>query len=177
MWKTVIELLLAVITFFIGISLWSLIKSPSNLRHTISDETILKELINIHGSDKFIDEAKNIQPTYGDNKEFLEVWENSRINSLSITRNLLLVPYVIVLVISGFMGIAYLIINFSISLLPYFQKINYNAINNNRIHIHTVMLNIYKWNAEDKHGCENYCNVVHPEYLHLYKIIENMKDA
>lgn len=176
-WKITIELLLAIITFFVGISLWALIKSPSHLRHTISDQIILRESLNIIGSDKFIIEAKNIQRALGDHKKFIEIWDNSRINSLSITRDLLLVPYLIVLVISGYMGISYLIINISISLLPYFQPINSYATNNNMIHIHTIMLNIYKWNTEDKSGCEKYCTSVHPEYLQLYKIVDDIKDT
>lgn len=176
-WKIIIELLLAIITLFLGINLWALIKSPSHLRYTISDRIILKEFLNFIGSDKFINEAKNIQPTLGDYKIFIEIWDNSHIKSLSKTRNLLLIPYIIVLIISGYIGIVYLIINILISLLLYFQNINSYAKNNNMKHIHTIMLNIYKWNTEDKLGCENYCTFVHPEYLQLYKIIDDIKDT
>jgi hypothetical protein len=175
-WNIIIELPLAITTLFLGINLWALIKSPSHLTHTISDKFILKESLNIIGSGSFINEAKKIHTAPGGHKLFIDTWDNSRINSLSITRNLLLIPYAIVLIISGYMGIIFLIINISISLLLYFQPINAYAINNNMIHIHTVMLNIYKWNTEDKSGCENYCTFVHPEYLQLYKLIEDIKE-
>ena len=174
-WKTIIELLLVVFTALLSINLWALIKSPSHLRHAISDKKIIIESLNIIGPDKFIEEAKNIKNAFGDGKIFIDMWDNSRINSLSITKNLLLIPYVIVLVISTYMGTSYLIINVIVSLLLYFQPINSYAINNNMVHIHTVMLNIYKWNTEDKSGCENYCTFVHPEYLQIYKIIDSIK--
>lgn len=174
-WKIIIELLLAIITLFLGINLWALIKSPSHLRRIISDKIILKESLNIIGPDKFIIEANNMQFALGDHKRFIETWDNSRINSLSITRNLLLMLYLIVLIVSGYMGNTYLIINILLSLLLYLQPINSHAINNNIVHIHTIMLNIYKWNDEDKSGCENYCTFVHPEYLQLYKIVDDIK--
>jgi hypothetical protein len=175
-WNIIIELPLAITTLFLGINLWALIKSPSHLLRTISDKFILKESLNIIGSDNFINEAKQIKTTPGGHKTFIDTWDNSRINSLSITRNLLLIPYVIVLIISGYMGITYLIINIAISILLYFQPINAYAINNNMIHIHTVMLNVYKWNTEDTSGCENYCTFMHPEYLQIYKLIKDIKD-
>ena len=174
-WKIIIELLLVVFTILLAINLWALIKSPFHLKHAISDKKILIESLNIIGSDKFIGEAKNIKNAFGDSKIFIDMWENSRINSLSITKNLLLIPYVIVLVISSYLGISYLIINIIVSLLLYFQPINSYAKNNNMVHIHTVMLNIYKWKTEDKSGCENYCTFVHPEYLQIYKIIDGIK--
>ncbi len=176
-WKIIIESFLAIVTFFLGINLWALIKSPSHLRRTISDKITLKESLNIIGSDTFINEANKVKPSLGDYKTFIDTWDNSRINSLYITRDLLLIPYAIVLVISGYIGITYLIINISISLLLYFKHINSYAINNNIMHINTVMLNIYKWNIEDKSGCENYCTFVHPEYLQIYEIIDDMKDT
>ncbi len=174
-WKIIIELLLVVFTILLAINLWALIKSPSHWRHAISDKKIIIESLNIIGSDKFIEEAKNIKNAFGDSKIFIDKWDNSRINSLSITKNLLKIPYVIVLVISTYMGISYLIINIIVSLLIYLLPINSYAINNNMVHIHTVMLNIYKWNTEDKSGCENYCTFVHPEYLQIYKIIDGIK--
>ena len=174
-WEVIIELLLVVLSILLAINLWALIKSPSHLRHAISDKKIIIESLNIIGPDKFIEEAKNIKYAFGDSKMFIDLWDNSRINSLSITKNLLKIPYVIVLVISCYMGISYFIINIIVSLLIYFQPINSYAINKNMAHIHTVMLNIYKWNTEDKSGCENYCTFVHPEYLQIYKIIDGIK--
>jgi hypothetical protein len=172
----ILELPLAMATLFLGINLWALIKSPSHLMRTISDESILKDSLNIMGSDNFINEAKKTETAPGGHKIFIDTWETSRTNSLSITRNLLVIPYLIVLVISGYVGFPFLIINIFISLLLYFQPINAYAINNNMIHIHTVMLNIYKWNTEEPSGCENYCTFIHPEYLHIYKLIKDIKD-
>jgi hypothetical protein len=176
MWlNLLIELPLAITTLFLGINLWALIKSPSHLIRTISDESIIKESLNIIGSENFINEAGKIETAPGGHKLFMDTWETSRRNSLSITRNLLLIPYLTVLIISGYVGFTFLIINISISLLLYFQPINAYAINNNMIHIHTVMLHIYKWNTEDTSGCENYCTFMHPEYLQIYKLIKDVK--
>jgi hypothetical protein len=174
-WKIILEPVLAIIAYFLGINLWALLKSPSHLKHAISDKVILKESLDILGIDQFIKEANDIQPAFRDHKSFIARCDNSHNNSLSIIRNLILIPYTIVLVISGFIGTIYLVVNLSISLLAYFQPINLYAKNNNIMHIHTIMLNIHKWNTEDKPGCENYCTFVHPEYLQLYKIIDNIK--
>jgi hypothetical protein len=174
LWNILFEIPLAIATLFLGINLWALIKSPSHLMHAISDEVILKKSLDIVGSDNFINEAKKLNTVPGGHKLFIDTWENSRINSLSITKNLMLIPYFIVLLISGFIGITFLIINISISLLLYFQPINPYAINNNIIHIHTVMLNIYKWNIDDASACENYCTFIHPEYLQIYKLIKDI---
>lgn len=48
-------------------------------------------------------------------------------------------------------------VNIGLFLLPVLREIPASAKNNNITHVHTVILNVYKWNKTDPVGCLEHC--------------------
>ena len=48
------------------------------------------------------------------------------------------------------------------------------AKNYNATHVHSLILNIYKWNHTDSAGCRNYCSQEQPRLMHLYGLVAKL---
>jgi hypothetical protein len=59
--------------------------------------------------------------------------------------------------VSYLMGLPFLIASLAAFILPSFSPIAASAKNNNATHVHTVVLNVYKWNETAPDECSRYC--------------------
>lgn len=61
-WKIIVEVILAILSFGMGSSFWSCLKSPKFLGKTLADQDELKKIVSFIGKDILINEAKEMGP-------------------------------------------------------------------------------------------------------------------
>ena len=157
-WKIVLEILLAIILIALGSGFWAILKSRSHLRIALGDEGELKHLINFLTPAKVIEEGNEIKPMFESYLQNILFFEKMHFAALSKTRNLTVIAALILIALSYLLGIPYLIASLVAFVFPALSPIPASAKNNNLTHIHTVILNIYKWNKIDEAGCFAYCD-------------------
>lgn len=101
-------------------------------------------------------------------------FEKAHFAALNKTRNLTFFVSLILIVISYLIGIPYLIASIIAFFLPALSGIPASAKNYNITHVHTVILNIYKWNKTDQRGCFEYCDQESSGLKHVYRVVNNL---
>jgi CheY-like chemotaxis protein len=175
-WKILLELLFVLVILFAGAPFWPCLKTPRHLHNMLSDPVELKRLIDHAGYDKLLADAQKVQaPPLGTFGDTITVWETAHYQSLSQTRNGLLLVVLVVLAASWWLGIWYL----AVSLLAFFTlgfaKLPPSAKNNNTDHLASVILNLIKWRREDESACEVFCHQRRPEYRTLHDLLVSLE--
>lgn len=173
-WKYLLEGIMLLVLLMSGNSFWSLLKAPFHLKTLLNNLQELERLIEFLDPIKLKDEAQQVEPVFGTFRENIELWHVAHMKNLNNSRNMTLLICITILVSSYFMGISYLVINSIIFLLPSVFPIVSSAKNNNATHIHTIILNIYKWNTIAPDSCNEYCTEIFPDYKYLYLIVASM---
>lgn len=176
LWKYIIEGVLVLATMSFGYGFWSVLKSPTHLTRVLQDSTELKRFIDFIGPDKLVSKTQSLEPILDSFAKNIETWEKAHIISLRSGRNLSLLLSIGIFIGSYFMGWSYLTINFILFLSLSVVPIATSAKNNNMSHIHTIMLNLYKWHKENPENCLEYCTKQRPEFEQLYKIVSIFAD-
>jgi len=155
-WKIPLEIVISIILLTIGSGFWSILKSRG-LQTLLADENELKRLLDIWTPSEITREGREIKPVFGSYLENIRLFERAHYAALNKTRNLTLIVAVLLIAVSYFLGLAYLIASLAAFILPSFSPIAASAKNNNATHVHTVILNVYKWNQTDPGECSRYC--------------------
>jgi hypothetical protein len=156
-WKIPLEILLAIVLLTIGSSFWSILKSRGHLHHLLTNETELKRLLDFWTPSQIIQEGRDIKPVFGSFLQNIHLFEKAHFAALNKTRNLTLIVAVILMAVSYVMGLPYVIASLAAFILRSFAPIADSAKNNKATHVHTVILNVYKWNQTDPEECSRYC--------------------
>ncbi len=172
--KIIIEIILGFILLLVSYSFWNCIKSPKFLAKTLGDYDELKKFFYHLGKEKIEQESEKINPI--DNKfgfpANIALWIKASISAFDKTRNVLLIVVIGIFIGSYFLGYIFLLINAALFFMMAFPSISASAKNNVITDIHTIMLNIYKWNKINRVECEHFCNTEQPKILkNIYKVI------
>jgi len=85
---------------------------------------------------------------------------------------MLLVAIIGIFIGSYFLRNIFLLINVVLFFIMFFPSISASAQNNIFSDIHTIMLNVYKWNKVNHAECERFCNTEQPRILkNIYKVV------
>lgn len=173
--KIIFEVVLVIVLMLMGVGFWAIIKSSSHMKHLLTDANELKNFIDYIGSSKLIQEAQSVEPVFGSYLQNIALFEKSNIASLAKTRNLLIALFIPIVIVSYFMGPHYFVVNLLLFCLPAIFPIPASAKDNNVTHLHTVILNLYKWNVTDSAACFNYCTQENPSFQTLYKLVTELR--
>ena len=169
--KIIIEIVLGVILLVISSGFWNCVKSPKFLAKTLSNYEELKKFFDNFVKDKIEQESDVVDPKIGFSSNII-LWMKASMAALDRTRNIMLFFIIVILIGSYFLGIVFLLINIALFFLMAFPSIAASAQNNILSDIHTIMLNVYKWNKVNHGECEHFCNIEQPRILkNIYKII------
>ena len=169
--KIIIEIVLGFILMGIGSAFWNCVKSPKFLAKILGDYDELKKFFHHLGKEKIKQESEFVDPEIGYSAN-IALWIKASISALDKTRNMLLVVIIAILIGSYFLGNVFLFINIALFIFVAFPNISASAKNNIFYDIHTVMLNVYKWNKVDHNECEHFCNVEQPRTLkNIYRVV------
>jgi hypothetical protein len=173
--KIILELALGIVLLVMGAGFWAIIKSPYHMKSLLLDRNELRTFIDYLGSSKLIQEALSVEPVFGSYLQNITLFEKTHIISLAKTRNLLIALLILIVIVSYFMGIRYAVINLLIFCLPAIFPIPASAKNNNVTHLHTVIINLYKWHITDSAACEKYCTQENPSLQILYHLVTELR--
>jgi len=167
----IIEIVLAFILLLVAPPFWDCIKSKQFFRTALSSYEVLKKYYNFIGKEKIKEESKVVDPKVGFPANILFIMQVSD-SSLDKTRNLLLMGVLVILIASYFFGFTFLIINVAIFFGMSLKKISAAAINNIYSDVHSLILNVYKWNQVDNIECKHFCTIETPRVLeNIYRLI------
>ena len=173
-WKVILEVLIVVAIMMAGGTFWGCVKSSKHLSRLLGDISELKRLIEYIGPTNIADEGSAIKPVYGSFAKNIEVFESARYESVRQTAGLMFTGIVVLLIISFLLGVWYFAVSSAIFLLLSIGDILAVAKNYNATHVHSLILNIYKWNHTDSAGCRNYCSQEQPRLMHLYSLVAKL---
>lgn len=172
--KIIIEIILGFILLVVSSSFWNCVKSPKFLAKTLGDYDELKKFFHHLGKEKIEQESEKVNPI-NDKSGFsanIILWLKSSISALDKTRNMLLVVTIGIFIGSYFLGNIFLLINVVLFFIMVFPSISADAKNNIITDIHTIMLNVYKWNKVNQAECEHFCNTERPRILkNIYRVV------
>src|SRR5712692_9686919 len=158
MWWTIpLEILLAILALILGTSFWAVAKSPVHLRSVLGDIGELTRFVDFLGRDNLIKEAESVKPVFGSYLKNILLFEKAHLIALNNTWNMLSVLTILLIGLSYFVGLIYMTVNIALFLLPVVREIPASAKDNNITHVHTVILNVYKWNKMAPGGCLEHC--------------------
>lgn len=176
-WKFLVEIVLGILMLMCSFSFWSIIKLPAHLSSVLADPSELKRILGIIGSDRLKKEAESIEPVYGSYLKNMMIDKLSLFGALRMTKNLTLLGAAILIALSYFLGIIFVIINFLLFLLPSLLGPQPIAKQHNYNHLYTVILNVYKWNKVDPNGCLAYCNKEDLSLKQVYLTISELNQT
>lgn len=169
--KITIEIILGFTVLGVSSAFWNCVKSPKFLAKLLSDYDELSKFYHYLGKEKIEQESEKVNPKI-DYSLNIAIWIQASISALDKTRNMLLVAIIGILAGSYFLGNIFLFINITLFIITAFPSISAPAQNNIFSDIHTIMLNVYKWNKVDHAECERYCNLEKPEILkNIYRVV------
>src|SRR3990172_3656554 len=169
--KIIIEVVLGIILISLSSSFWACIKSQKYLGKALSDYNELKKYFNFIGSEKIYQESQNVQPILGSYSNNMATWMKASFSALDKTRNMMLFFSIIVILASYFLGIEFLLINIVVFFLLSFSPLPASAKNNMISDVHTMFLNIYKWNSVEPVECKRFCT---SEQSRIFKNVYNI---
>jgi|WetSurMetagenome_2_1015567.scaffolds.fasta_scaffold10665_4 hypothetical protein len=169
--KVIIEIILGVVLLCVSSSFWNCVKSPKFLAKILGDYDELKKFCHHIGKEKIEQESEKVNPQIGYSAS-IALWIKASISALDKTRNMLLVITIGILIGSYFLGNIFLFINIALFVLMAFPSISAPAQNNIFSDIHTIMVNVYKWDKVNRAECEHFCNFEQPRFLkNIYKAV------
>jgi hypothetical protein len=172
--KIVIEIILGFILLGISSAFWNCVKSPKFLAKLLGDYGELKKFYNYLGAEKIKQESEKVAPV---NEKLgfstnIVLWMRASISALDRTRNMLAVVIIGILIGSYFLGNIFILINIVLFVAMVFPSISADAKNNIMTDIHTIMLNVYKWDKVNHSECEHFCNIEQPRILkNIYRVV------
>jgi hypothetical protein len=173
-WRIPLEILLGILLLSIGSGFWAILKSRGHLRKVLADETELNRFLDFLTPAKVVEEGRDIKPMFESYLQNIQFFERAHFAALNKTRNLTFIVALILIAISYFLGLPYLIASLVTFLLPSLAGIPASAKNNNLTHVHTVILNIYKWNDTDHDGCSRYCEQESSGLRQVYRMVSRL---
>ena len=176
-WKYILEAVFVVVLLGLGSSFWSLLKAPAHLRSVLKDKTELRAFLNFLGEEKVIEEAEAVEPVFGSFAGNIEFWHKAHFLSLRRSWTTIIVLCLGVLAATYFIGLRYLAANiilfFALSLVPILAS----AKDHNITHIHTILVNVMKWQSVDPEGCSHYCRELDPQFHELFEVANELEQA
>lgn len=174
-WKILLEIVIGILMLMFSLNFWSIIRLPAHLRYVLGDSRELKRILNILGPDRLIKESENVEPVFGSYIKNILIDHQSLSSALLMTKFLMLFGTTVLIVVSYFLGTIFVAINFLLFLLPMLLGPQAIAKQHNYNHLHTVILNIYKWNKVNPDECLSYCNEKDISLKQVYLVVRELK--
>jgi hypothetical protein len=169
--KIIVEIVLGYILLCISSGFWNCVKSPKFLANTLGNYDELKRFFQHLGKEKIKQESEVVDPKIGFSAN-IALWIKASVSALDKTRNMSLIVIIGIFIVSYFIGNIFLLINIALFFVMAFPNISASAKNNIFSDIHTIMLNVYKWNNVNRAECEHFCNTEQPRILrNIYKVV------
>jgi hypothetical protein len=172
--KIIGELLLLLGIVGLGGNLWACAKAPRYLQAFLRNPDELERVFDFIGREKIIIEAENIQPVTGSFRGNILMLGVVHLEAFRRTKNLMIVAVAILLIISYFLGLYFLIANVGLFLLLAFANFSDFMKNNNATHVHELVGNIYRWNILDEESCRSFCTDNDSVLSELYKLVSSL---
>jgi len=176
--RIVIEVILGAALLSVSTSFWACIKSPKFLGRILVNYDEPKKFFDHFGVDKIHQESQAVQPILGSYSANIATWMKSSFSALDKARNMTLF-FSVVIILTGFLlGIEFVLINTIVFFLTALAPIPAPARNNMFSDIHTIIINVYKWNTVDQNECRTFCNTEQPRILkNIYRLVSESSSA
>ncbi|MCX5749035.1 MAG: hypothetical protein NTZ10_02145 [Candidatus Saganbacteria bacterium] len=169
--KVIVEIILGFILLGVSSAFWNCVKSPKFLANVLGDYDELKRFFHHLGKENIKHESEVVDPKIGFSANIV-LWIKASLSALDKTRNMLLVVIIGIFIGSYFLGNIFLLINAVLFFIMAFPSISAAAKNNIITDIHTIMLNVYKWNKVNHAECERFCNLEQPRIMkNIYRVV------
>ncbi len=169
--KIIIEIILGFILLIVSSGFWNCVKSPKFLAKLLGDYDELKKFFHHLGKEKIKQKSEIVDPKIVFSVN-IALWIKASVSALDKTRNMSLVVIVGIFIGSYFIGNIFLLINIVLFFIMAFSNISASAQNNIFSDIHTIMLNVYKWDKVNRAECEHFCNTEQPRiFKNIYKVV------
>lgn len=169
--KITAEIILGFILLVASSGFWNCVKSPRFLGKTLGDYGELRKFYHFLGRDRIKQESGVVDPHFGFSVNII-IWIKASMSALDKMRNMLLIIIIGICIGSYFLGNIFLSINIVLFFGMAFSGISDSAQNNVFADIHTIMLNVHKWNEVNQAECEHFCNTERPKILkNIYRVV------
>ena len=172
--KIILEVLLGFAVLILGFGFWSAGRGPAFMKKLLSDSQELEKIIKYIGEENLINDGKEVEPSFGSYENNVSLFLSLGIKGLDRTRNFMLIFVLVLLLSSFFLDSKFLIINICLFFLSAVGGVHSTVKNSIVTDIHSVMLNIYKWNAMNPENCKNFCVNEKPYLKNIYVLIEKI---
>jgi hypothetical protein len=174
MWRILAEVTLLVLLLVLGVNFWAVVKSPYHLRSLLKDRDELARLLSHMAREGLTTKASNVESVLGSFSKDITVWQKAHIQSLTRTRNLLVVMASLALIPSYYLGNINVIAGLVLFVLPVVLPISALAKNNNMAHLYTVVPILLKWHSTNADECLRYCTDEEPSLKAIHELIANL---
>ena len=172
-WKVIVEVLIVIAIIVAGVIFWGCVKSFKRLNRLLGDTSELKRLTELI-EPYIIEEGSAVKSPYGSFAKNIEVFESTRYGSVRLTAEFTFIGILVLLIISFLLGVWYFAVSLAIFFLLSIGDMLAVARGYNDTHVHSLILNIYKWNQTDSAACRNYCSQEQPRLMHLYGLVAKL---
>jgi hypothetical protein len=169
------EITLCIAAFVLGVWFWTVARTPRHLALIYTGGAEFHFLLDSLGLDQLVAESGAIKPALGSYAANIGVFEQAHLIALARTRNTLAVLGALVFVCAALIGPVSVAIAAGLFLLPAFSPLAASAKNSNGGLVHSILLNLLKWNAEDPAGCERFCTQQRPDFEVMYKVVSTTR--
>jgi hypothetical protein len=170
----IVEVIIGFATIVLGNIFWSTIRGGSFQRNLLQDSEEIRRLIALIGKEKLESEGEAVEPSFGSYSNNIALFLHAGIKALKNTRNIVGIGAIGLFTISVLLNPLFLAINLVLFFMVSLLGIHSYVKNSVATDIHSVLLNIYKWNKEDHDSCKNFCTVEKPYLGVLYQTISEV---
>ncbi len=154
---------------------WSTLRADSFRQKLIRNAAEIKRMVELIGRDHLTSEGDAVQPAFGSYSNNIALFLHAGIKGLDRTRNIVGFITIGLLTLSFFVNPLFAAINLGLFFIVSFMDIHSYVKNSVATDLHSVMLNIYKWDKEDHASCKLFCTVEKPYLAVLHEVVTSSK--
>lgn len=170
-----LEVVIGFAVLIFGNIFWSTLRADSFRQQLIQNAAEIKRMVELIGRDQLISEGDAVQPAFGSYSNNIALFLHTGIKGLDRTRNIVGFITIGLLVASFFTNPLFAAINLGLFFIVSFKDVHSYVKNSIATDLHSVMLNIYKWDKEDHTSCKLFCTVEKPYLALLHKTVTDLK--
>ena len=176
--KIIIEVVGAIVLISLSWSFWQCVHSPKYLGRMLSDYNQMKRIYEFFGTDTIRAEGEKLQPVLGSYSANVATWMKSSLSALDTARNTTLFFLVLIIFLSYFLGVRFLLINVGIFFVSSSLPMSEAAKRNMMTDIRMIIINVYKWYSVEPDDCRHFCSTVQPRmFKNIYTLVSESSSA
>lgn len=170
----IFEVLIGFAILIVANFFWSAIGAVPFQRKLIQSSDEIKKLIAFIGENRLKSEGESVEPAFGSYANNIVMFLSVGIKTMDKIRNISAFATIVLLTVSFAINPWFALINFALFMLTRFMDVHSYTKNSMATDIHSVILNIYKWNKVDHSACMYFCTEEKPYLRVLYQAVKEL---